>query len=1270
MAAGSRTGELQRFVPRIATAWDEVAPGRSWQALDGSLCFVDISGFTSLSERMARHGRSGAEELTDILNRVFGGMLGTAYGYGGSLLKFGGDALLLLFDGESHPVRAASAVVEMQRGLRRDTAEPGRAGRVRLRMSAGIHSGEIHLFCVGTSHRELLVTGPAGTMTTRMEQTAQAGEIVVSRQTAQRLPAGAVGAAAGQGRLLRWRTAAVPPSAVEPRMERGVDQVERWIPVALRRYLTATTPEAEHRMATVGFIRFCGVDAFMAAEGPEAVAAALDTTMTSIQASVDAEGVTFLATDINEDGGKVILVAGAPAVHEDDEGRMLRAARRIATATTPFELHIGINRGHVFAGEVGTAYRSSYTVMGDTVNVAARLCAAAWAGRVLVTPDVLDRSHTMYVTEPLPPLLVKGKSEPLTTYELGDEIGLRPAATRTDLPFVGRGPELATLRETLGRIGGGEPVVVTVVGDAGIGKSRLVEEAMSGVSGLTVVSVRAEPYGTATPYRPLRDPIRDLLGITQGSAGAMGRQAAARLGALDPGQLPYLPLLADAASVDVPDTEEAADIEPRFRRDRLADVVIAVMRRTLPPASVLLVEDAQWMDEASAHLLSRIAIATATEPWAVVVTRRGGDEGFLPADGTFVTLGPLGATEATQVVIEGTAAAPLPPHEVAVVAERSGGNPLFLEETLRVVRETGSVGALPDSLGGVIGVRIDALPPVAGRILRYASVLGRSFRTDTLRRLLAGEHLEFDAAHRRMLDGFLEGDGAARLRFRQSMARDVAYEGLSFSRRRELHLLAADVVTHQANGRTEDVADLLSTHYALGGDHASTWTYARIAGANAKAAFANVEAATAFERALEAARRLDDIPSADRAAVWVDLGDARGPLGRFDDALDAYRRAAQLLTDDPVALADLRYKRAAAKERAGSYHAALREITAGIRILEGIETPEAAATLARLAVRRAFVRQAQDQPAAALAMAEEAVAKAKLAGEHHAEGLACLVLHWAHLMLGIPGGATFGERALHIFTDLDELDSVSAATNLLGADAFYTGRWDDAVAFYRQGEEAARRAGNLLNAALIMANIGEVLVNQGRLDEAEPLLDEAIRVQRGFGWLEGANGAERHLGRLLIGRGDHAAAEKLLRRVRDDYAAAGRPGYVREVSLYLAQSLIRSGRPAEAAAVVEQVTAGTSGSFAGHDVLAALVRTELAVAAADLDAALAAATAGIETATAHGLDYERALLMAAVADVQRRRGGDADETAAAEAAAVFTRLGVRSVAALTLSSAG
>ncbi|MFO7548816.1 MAG: adenylate/guanylate cyclase domain-containing protein, partial [Acidimicrobiia bacterium] len=511
---------LERFVPRVSAEWDLDVPGARWRRIDGTLCFVDISGFTNLSEKLARRGRVGAEELTDVLDRVFGNMLRLAYNRGGSLLKFGGDALLLMFEGDDHPVQGASAAVEMRAALRQATEIPTSVGVIRLKMSVGLHTGMIDLFLVGDSHRELVVTGATATTTTEMESAADAGEILVSPDLASRLPRGAAGALKGPGVLLRWRRA--PAEPVGPLFRRPVrpDVLAGCVPTVLRSHLDHGVAEPEHRVATVGFIKFKGVDAAMAAGGHDLVASGLEELITAVQAAVDPEGVTFLATDIDADGGKAILTTGVPGSQEDDEGRMLRAVRRIADAATSFPLKIGVNRGHVFAGEIGTEFRSTYTVMGDTVNLAARLMAAAPPGAVYAAPGVLDRSRTLFATEALEPFHVKGKAEPVQAYAVGAETGSRTTPTHRELPFTGRDDELATLRKAIDALDGGTGGAITVTGDTGFGKSRLVVESLTG-SPIPTLTVRAEPYGATNPYWAFRDPLRSLLGIERGDQAEM-----------------------------------------------------------------------------------------------------------------------------------------------------------------------------------------------------------------------------------------------------------------------------------------------------------------------------------------------------------------------------------------------------------------------------------------------------------------------------------------------------------------------------------------------------------------------------------------------------------------------------------------------------------------------------------------------------------------------------------------------------------------------------
>ena len=194
---------LAPYLPRLVIDWVAGTSARRHLSVDGTIAFVDVSGFTKLSEALAKHGKIGAEELAATIGQCFAPLLDIAYANGGRLLKFGGDALLLLFSGEEHQARACRAAFEMRRALRVVGRLTVLGHKVTLRMSVGIHSGLFDMFLVGRSHRELVVAGPAASATVAMESAADAGEILVSPATAAALATGDLGLAKGDGRLLR-----------------------------------------------------------------------------------------------------------------------------------------------------------------------------------------------------------------------------------------------------------------------------------------------------------------------------------------------------------------------------------------------------------------------------------------------------------------------------------------------------------------------------------------------------------------------------------------------------------------------------------------------------------------------------------------------------------------------------------------------------------------------------------------------------------------------------------------------------------------------------------------------------------------------------------------------------------------------------------------------------------------------------------------------------------------------------------------------------------
>ena len=973
----------------------------------------------------------------------------------------------------------------------------------------------------------------------------------------------------GEGILLRWRRSPIAVIGTRPRRAVDLDAVERCVPIALRQVLGQDAIEPEHRLATVAFVKYEGVDEIMSSSGPEAVAAALHELVTTVQVAADRVGVTFLATDVDKNGGKAILVAGVPFTQDDDDGRVLHAVREILDSKTWLHVRGGVNRGHVFAGEVGSMYRATYTIIGDTVNLAARLMAAAPTGALYVAPEVVERSRTLFATEALEPFAVKGKSQPVRAVAVGAAIGMRTQRRAHELQFIGRDAELAVVAGAIDAAVAGAGSVLTIVGDAGAGKSRLVDEALSLVEQPTVIRVQSEQSGSTAAYRGLRDPIRSLLGIERGEQEAMATQLRDAVADCARHLLPMLPLLGDVVHVDVSSTPEVDSIDVRFRPARTGDAVVELLDAFTDGPVVMVFDDAQWMDSATAELVERVASAVRARPWLLVASRRPGGDGPELPGASRIELGPLSQSDARRVgdrrhcVVAAAPARARPdrrPLGRQSLVPRGGAAP----------SRAGGIDDVPATLDAVVNAEIDGLGTGPRRLVRYASVLGRSFRVAVLRELLTVEGLHLDLATLREVGRILERDGHDRVRFRQEMHREVAYEGLTYKRRRELHLRAGEITERMAGGSPETVADLLAMHFALGQDHSRSVAVPRIAGDRARARYANVEAVTRYQRAIDAGRRLGDAVRADQLDVWRVLGDVREQLGLFEDAITAYRSAAALAQTDPLVRADLLWRRARVRMHLGAYRLALAEASRGVALLAGRSDQTPSSARARLIALQAWLRQAQQRAAPAAALATRAVEEAMLSGDDTALARAYLVSDWANRVLGISNTAAYGELALELYERIGDLDGAAKASNNLGAIAYFDGRWDDTLRWYRGALDRYARCGNDTSAAVAGTNLGELLVSRGAFAEAESVLSDAIRVLRAAGAIDDLLFAEIQFGRLLVERGEAEAAVDRLDRVRADAAEVGQVGYAFEAALQLALGQSGLGRFEDALATLDE----------------------------------------------------------------------------------------------------
>jgi class 3 adenylate cyclase/tetratricopeptide (TPR) repeat protein len=1081
-----------------------------------------------------------------------------------------------------------------------------------------------------------------------LEGLARAGQIAVGPNAAKQLPARNRGATVGPDGAVLVR--GVPPRPTGMVFEPVTpDQDEQGIPTALRPHLGRV--DGEHRQAAVAFVQVNGLDALIEREGAEAAAKAMHETVVAAQSACADHGVTFLSTDVDIDAAKLILVTGAPTTLADDEDRLVSACRSILAAELPLPVRIGAHRGRVFAVEVGDADRRVYTVLGDAVNIAARVMPAAPVGRLLATPACLDRVVAAYAREPVEPFAVKGKSEPIQAALVGPiEQVAETVVAATDGPLIGREEELRVLLDAVARARAGHRSVVELVGEPGIGKSRLLAEACAQVGELPLVVVQARQYASTEPYRAVRDPLRRLLGVPASDTEAhIAEVLAARVREHVPDLEPLLPLVGVPFGVHLPDTEATAGLAPDYRRSQLSAATFRLLGRLLPTTGVLVIEDAYWLDDGSGQLLATlIGAMRGDHHWAVFVARRGlGKTLDLSEVHDLVRL-ELRALPANDAIALAQAGG-LSPADAEVLVERSGGNPLFLRELAAAAERGTAVDELPDNVEAVIAAHLDTLDVRARDLVRVASVLGSHFPTDLLLKL-DGDSREHVLSALRRLRGIVDPDGSDRCRFAHAMLREGAYNGLSFRRRRQLHGRAGDLIKAYDDDTVERRAAALSLHYHAAGRHQDSWQWSRRAGEQAQRDAAPVEAVALFSRALDSARPAG-VGAAEVAALTERLGDVAELGGLFQQAQDAYRRARRLRSGDPVVAGDLLRKQGHVAEREGRYSFALRLYGRGFRALEqATPSTNADRVKAELTLAYGATRLRQGRYSDAVRVLEEAV--------HHAEALSdravlahgYYLLDWARTDLGDPD-PSLRAMALPIYEELGDWLGQGNVLNNLGVDAYYEGDWTEATEYYRRSQEAFQRVGHAVLAATARNNVGEILSDQGHLEQAKREFQQALGVWQLANYSIGVGIATSNLGRAAARSGDLDAAAGLLARARSELTRIGADSLAIEAEGREAERLLFVPAPEEALAVALHARARTDQpvqrAFLDRTIGWALAQQGLA------DDAVAKLEESLAAAVASSTPYEEALTRLALARIT-----SSDERAASE---ILTRLGVVTV---------
>ncbi len=912
------TPYLPSFLLRRIARRDGVPIAATQEPILAATLFVDLAGFTQLTERLAGEGPAGAERVSEILNDYFGRMTGVIEAHGGDVALFAGDAVLAVWPvtPSTSLATATTLAAACALDIRVRFAGHQLAPATVVRQRAVVGAGPVSLCDLGgVGGRWLwLVAGPALAGLSDAMRAADEGDVLMTRDAWEQVQTRGRGVPLGRSLVRLADVARVRPAlASREAMAGAPDSVlAAYLPEVLASRVAAGHADwiAEFRRVTAVFVGL--------PELGEASAAALDRMQLAAAAFQDAlrqHGGTAYQAAMDDKGPVLIGVFGLPPLSQgDDASRAVEAALalRAALSSVTLQSSIGIATGQAFCGTCGSSSRRQYTVVGSVMNRAARLMVAA-AGDVLCDIATEGRARGVAFDE-RPAVLPKGLPGPVRVFV---PRGRQPVV-KVRHPLVGRTTEFERLDAFVERLGNGRGGVVVVSGAAGIGKSSLLDATLAAVTAIPALALRGggEAIERSTPYFAWRDIARGLLRADPTETGsALAERLQARLG--DPADehlLGWCPVLNVLLPMGLGDNDITANMSSEARAGAVQQIVVRLLEQESRERPVaLFFDDIQWMDSASA-LLARAVAERLEKILVVAASRLLGETGSAAAaplaeysGAERITLGPLSSEETRTLVCRFLGVERVDDVALAFVIGRAGGHPFFIEELARALRQSNLLRladgraslvetdvrnvAFPDSIQAAIVSQVDRLSPHDLLALKIASVIGPTFSSEQLRSVYPVEE------DRASIQGGLEnlerlefvarqpGDGAPSYTFRHALIQEALYDLLPVSQRRRIHATVAALYEKRSDDARGDVYPVLSHHWEKAGDANKAVFYLERSATDAVRLFSSREAESFLDRADDLARSDPELGSPLRAAIRERLrGEAAYQQGAYDRA--------------------------------------------------------------------------------------------------------------------------------------------------------------------------------------------------------------------------------------------------------------------------------------------------------------------------------------------------------------------------------------------------
>jgi class 3 adenylate cyclase len=927
-----------------------------------AVLFADISGFTPLTERMGKLGQEGVEKLTTHLNSYFGKLVGLVVQYGGDIVKYAGDAILAQwptdYDMFAMCMMACQCALELQSALH-NFPVPGGV----LTLHSGVGCGDLTgIYVGGVNNRiEYLIDGEPLKQVSACEKDAESGEVYISpavfKHVKERVQAKDV--KGKDNYLLEAVTRPISIVALKKPLPQLLDMqmnLAAFLPGAVLHQIKNSKTGKIKYLAELRSITtvFCNLS--MEYRGVEDLGKMQDAVV-AIQKQLDRFEGTLRQFIVDDKGCVLIAVWGLPPLsHENDPERAVEAALGMMTPLLDLGVRpsIGITTGRVFCGDVGCETRREYAVVGDVVNLSARLMAASKQG---ILCDELTYSNASRTIEfhTLDPIRVKGKSEPINIFRPVKKISaeverMRRRQTQKLLdvariaPLIGRDKEravLARLAEQLAKAGAaaaaaGPSNVLLLVGDAGIGKTRLAQELMTLCKASALLAGEATEMDHYSSFHAWKDMLSGQVAKLVRTAQQAGADALAQQ--VGP-HADILNMVFD--DLKIPDDPKTLAMSGQARAEKLHKMMLDLVARVAAPGTLLLVDSAQWLDNASWSLLSNVcAWVRGLLVCIVVRPNKAYPLDYLKIEKlpttTLVQVEPLHDVESTAKLISHWSALKSVPREITEqIHKKAQGNPFVTQEMVvslmqfvdvgddgaRALRQDDALAfireSMPRTVQALITSKIDRLSANQQMILKFASVVGMQFAVEFLYRLLPQEQMTLAQVQLDLEQlcaaGILKQTApppALAYAFVNSFVHDGVYNLMLFAQKRQLHARIARMI-EQEHGGTRSFYPLLAMHAKCAEDSDMAYTFYLKAGSAAAAAFQNDEAAAFFLEALGLVQKTAMKGTLDHIALERKLGLAYAEQGVTSKARHHLSAGLAMLGIDLPSTADrikLKYK--------------------------------------------------------------------------------------------------------------------------------------------------------------------------------------------------------------------------------------------------------------------------------------------------------------------------------------------------------------------------